>query len=50
MQLYYRRAKGWPVLAGDPRAELEVVAEIIRARVASPIDVASTTRKQEVSR
>jgi alkylation response protein AidB-like acyl-CoA dehydrogenase len=30
MQLYYRRAKGWPLLAGDPKTDLSVIAGYIR--------------------
>jgi alkylation response protein AidB-like acyl-CoA dehydrogenase len=29
LQLYFRRAKGWSVLAGDPRAELSTIGELL---------------------
>lgn len=33
VQLYFRRAKGWSVLAGDPRAELSVIGDLLADRV-----------------
>ncbi|MFC4055208.1 acyl-CoA dehydrogenase family protein [Actinomadura syzygii] len=33
VQLYFRRAKGWSVLAGDPRAELSAIGDLLADRV-----------------
>ncbi|TDD38350.1 acyl-CoA dehydrogenase [Actinomadura sp. KC06] len=35
VQLYFRRAKGWSVLAGDPRAELSAIGDLLADRVRS---------------
>ncbi|GAA4232774.1 alkylation response protein AidB-like acyl-CoA dehydrogenase [Streptosporangium album] len=35
LQLYFRRAKGWSVLAGDPRAELSAIGRLLADQVRS---------------
>jgi alkylation response protein AidB-like acyl-CoA dehydrogenase len=34
-QIYYRRVKGWPALAGDPAVDVQAIAEHVRRRAVS---------------